>query len=64
MMRSMALPAVRPLALVPVGQVVRLPVARAMRRLEVAAEAVAALARNHVEAHAAGRRLGADAAVW
>ena len=42
------------------GQVARLPAAGPHRHLEVAAEAVAALARNHVEAHAAGRGLGAD----
>ena len=52
----------------PVGvamrQIARLPVARAARHLEVAAEAIAALARNHVQADAARRRLGADPAVW
>ncbi len=45
----------------PLRQVVALPVARTIGRLEVAAEPVAALARNHVQADATGLRVGANA---
>src|SRR5439155_24471532 len=42
-------------------QIAPLPVAGTIGALEVAAEPVAALARNHVEAYAARRGVGADA---
>ena len=61
MMRSVALPVVVAEILMPLGQVARLPCARAGSDLEIAAVAVATLARNHVQPDAAGRRFGADA---
>src|SRR5688572_17232685 len=50
-----------PFRLVAIGQVARLPITGTAGDLEVAAPAVAAFARNHVEPHAARRGLSADA---
>ena len=61
MMRSMALPAVRPASMWRSVRLLDCQSPGAIASLEVAAEPVAALARNHVQAHAAGRRVGADA---